>query len=94
MFYNDSRHTNPHLGGAGFAVFREEREICGGFETIPFGFNNIGEFTSCLRGIQSVKSMIKEIMIVGDCIILTKAMFKTHTRKNYTLNELLCEITS
>ena len=33
MFYNDSRHTNPHLGGAGFTVFREKREICGGFET-------------------------------------------------------------
>ena len=94
MFYNGSGHTNPHLEGVGFAVFRKEREICGGFETISFGFNNIGEFTGCLRGIQNVKSMIKEIMIVEDCIILTKIMFKTHTRKNYTLNELLCEITS
>ena len=94
MFYNGSGHTNPHLGGAGFAVFREEREICGVFETISFGFNNIGEFTNCLRGIQSVKLIIKEIMIVGDCMILTKAVFKTHTRKNYVLNKLLCEIIS
>ena len=69
--------------------FSGKKEICGGFETIPLGFNNIGEFTGCL-----IKLMIKEIIIVGDCIILTKAVFKTHTRKNYALNELLCEITS
>ena len=94
MFYNDSRYIGPHLGGADFAVFRKEREICGGFEIISLSFNNIGEFIGYLKGIQSVKSMIKKIVIVEDCIILTKAMFKTHTRKNYALNELLCEITS
>ena len=35
--YDGSGCTNPHLGGAGFAVFREGKEICGGFETIPLG---------------------------------------------------------
>ena len=49
MFYDGSGCTNPHLGGVGFAVFREGKEICGGFETIPFGSNNIGEFTGCLK---------------------------------------------
>ena len=42
MFYDGSGRTDPHLGGAGFAVFREGKEICGGFETIPLGSNNIG----------------------------------------------------
>ena len=36
--------------------------------------------------------MTKEIEVVGDCMILTKAVPKTHTIKNYALNELLCEI--
>ena len=36
--------------------------------------------------------MTKEIEIVGDCMILTKAAPKTCTIKNYVLNELLCEI--
>ena len=43
MFYDGSGCTDPHLGGVGFAVFREGKEICGGFETIPLGSNNIGE---------------------------------------------------
>ena len=49
MFYNGLGHINPHLGGVGFTVFREEKEIYGGFETILFGSNNIGEFTGCLK---------------------------------------------
>ena len=92
VFYDGSGCTDPHLGGAGFAIFREGRELCGGFETIPLGSNNIGEFTGCLRGMQRAKSMTKEIEIVGDCIILTKAAPKTRAIKNYVLNELLCEI--
>ena len=76
----------------GFAVFREEKEICGRFETTPFGSNNIGEFTGCLKEMQCVKSMMNEIEVVGDCMILTKAALKTHAIKNYALNELLCEI--
>ena len=79
-------------GCAGFAVFREGKEICGGFETIPLGSNNIGEFTGCLKGMQCARSMTNEIEVVGDCMILTKAAPKTHAIKNYTLNELLCEI--
>ena len=43
VFYDGSGRTDPHLGGAGFAVLREGKEICGGFETIPLGSNNIGE---------------------------------------------------
>ena len=92
VFYNGSGHTNPHLGGAGFAVFREGKEICGGFETISLGSNNIGEFTGCLKGMQCVRSMMNEIEVVRDCMILTKATPKTHAIKNYALNELLCEI--
>ena len=92
MFYNNSGHTDPHLGGVGFAVFREGKEICGGFETIPLGSNNIGEFTGCLKGMQCARSMTNEIEVVKDCMILTKAALKTHAIKNYALNELLCEI--
>ena len=92
MFYNSSGHTNPHLGDAGFAVFREEKEICGGFETILFRSNNISEFTGCLKGMQCTRSMTNEIEVIGNCMILTKAVPKTHAIKNYALNELLCEI--
>ena len=92
VFYDGSSHTNPHLGSAGFAVFREGKEICGGFETIPLGSNNISEFTGCLKGMQCTRSMMNEIEVVGDCIILTKAAPKTYAIKNYALNELLCEI--
>ena len=92
MFYDGSGHTDPHLGGVGFAVFRKGKEICGGFETIPLGSNNIGEFTGCLKGMQCARSITNEIEVVGDCMILTKAAPKTHAIKNYALNELLCEI--
>ena len=92
MFYDSSGCTDPHLGGVGFAVFREGKEICGGFETIPLRSNNIGEFTGCLKGMQCARSMTNEIEVVGDCMILTKAAPKTHVIKNYALNELLCEI--
>ena len=44
VFYDGSRFTNPHLGGAGFAVFRKGKEIYDEFETIPLRSNNIGEF--------------------------------------------------
>ena len=73
-------------------MFQKKKKICDGFETISFGSNNIGEFTSCLKEMQCVKSMTNEIEVVGDCMILTKAAPKTHTIKNYALNELLCEI--
>ena len=92
MFYDGSGCTNPHLGGASFAVFREGKGICGGFETISFGSNNIGEFTGCLKEMQCTRLMTNEIEVVEDCIILTKATPKIYTIKNYTLNELLCEI--
>ena len=92
VFYDGSGCTDPHLGGAGFAVFREGKEICGGFETIPLGSNNIGKFTGCLKGMQCARSMMNEIEVVRDCMILTKAAPKTHAIKNYALNELLCEI--
>ena len=41
---------------------------------------------------QCVKLMTNEIEVVGDCIIFTKVVSKTYAIKNYTLNELLCEI--
>ena len=49
MFYNSSRCTNPYLEGVSFAVFKEGKEIYGEFKTISLGFNNIGEFTNCLK---------------------------------------------
>ena len=92
MFYDGSSHTDPHLKDVGFAVFREGKKICGGFETIPLGSNNISEFTGCLKGMQCVRSMMNKIEVVGDCMILTKAAPKTYAIKNYVLNKLLCEI--
>ena len=50
MFYDDLNYTNSHLRGASFAIFKERKEIYGGFEIIPLGFNNISEFIGCLKG--------------------------------------------
>ena len=36
VFYDGSRHTDPHLGGMDFAVFREGKGICGGFKPPPW----------------------------------------------------------
>ena len=38
MFYDGSGCTNPHLGGVGFTVFKEGKEICGEFcQVVGFG---------------------------------------------------------
>ena len=92
VFYNDSSHTDPHLGGAGYAIFRDGKEILAGAETIPFGTNNVGEFKGCLLGLKSVRGLGSHIQIVGDCIILTKAAPKNYNISIHELNLLLIEI--
>ena len=51
VFYDGSGHTDSHLGGAGYAIFRDEKEILAGVETIPFGTNNVGKFKGCLKSV-------------------------------------------
>ena len=92
IFYNSSGHTDPHLDGAGFAIFRDEKEILTGAETIPFGTNNVGEFKGCLLKLKNPRGLGSHIQIVGDCMILTKAAPKNHNISNHELNLLLIEI--
>ena len=92
VFYDGSSHTNSYLGGANYAIFRDEKEILAGAETIPFGTNNVGEFKGCLLGLKSARSLGSHIQIVGDCMILTKAAPKNHNISNHKLNFLLIEI--
>ena len=92
VFYNGSGHTDPHLGGAGYAIFRDEKEILAGAETIPFDTNNVGEFKGCLLGLKSARGLGSHIQIVDDCMILTKAAPKNHNISNHKLNLLLIEI--
>ena len=37
MFYDGSGHTDPHLGGAGFAVFREGKRYVVGLKPSLLG---------------------------------------------------------
>ena len=83
VFYDGSGWTDP-IWKMQVIQFSEKGK---GFETIPFGSNNIGEFTGCLREKQCARSITRKIEIVGDCMILTKAASKTHTINNYYLNE-------
>ena len=92
VFYDGSGHTDPHLGGAGYAIFRDGKEILVGVETIPFGTNNVGEFKGCLLGLKSARGLGSHIQIVGNCIILTKAASKNCNISNHKLNLLLIEI--
>ena len=91
VFYDGSGHTNSHFGGAGYAIFRDGKEILVGAETILFGTNNVGEFKGCLLGLKSARGLGSYIQIVGDCMILTKAAPKNHNISNHELN-LLIEI--
>ena len=92
IFYDRSGRTEPILGGAGFAIFNNGNEIKSGFETIPLGTNNIGEFLGCLCGMEAAKGISKEIEMVGDCKILTEAGTKVNPIKNVTLNSILIAI--
>ena len=47
VFYDGSSHTDSHLGGASYAIFRDGKEILAGAETILFGTNNVDEFKGC-----------------------------------------------
>ena len=92
VFYNGSSCTDPYFGGAGYAIFRNGKEILAGAETIPFGTNNVGEFKDCLLGLKNARGLGSHIQIVSDCMILTKAAPKNHNISNYELNLLLIEI--
>ncbi len=74
MYYDGSGRVDPHIGGAGYVILHHGREVAGGFETIPLGSNNVGEFRGCLLGLKRAKSMCDNITVVGDCEILTKAV--------------------
>jgi len=73
-------------------ILNRGEEVGGGFETIPLGSNNIGEFTGCLRGIEQAKFFCNQIEVVGDCKILTEVAPKSKQVENYELNEILSEI--
>ena len=92
VFYDGSSHTDPHLGSAGYAIFRNGKKILAGAETIPFGTNNVGEFKGCLLGSKNARGLGSHIQIVGDCMILTKAAPKNCNISNHELNLLLIEI--
>ena len=51
VFYDGSGRVDPHIGGAGYVIIKEGLKVGGGFETIPLGSNNLGEFSGCLAGL-------------------------------------------
>ena len=89
---NDSAEIDPHIRGSGYVIIKEGLEVGGGFETIPLGSNNLGEFSGCLAGLQQVIGFGQHVEMVGDCKILTEAAPKTKLIDNFKLNEILSEI--
>ena len=51
VFYDGSGHIDPHIRRSGYIIIKEGLEVGGGFETIPLGSNNLGEFSGCLAGL-------------------------------------------
>ena len=92
VFYNSSRHVDPHIGGSGYVIIKEGLEVEGGFETIPLDSNNLGEFLSCLAGLQQVIGFGQCVEMVGNCKILTEAVPKMKPIDNFELNGILSEI--
>ena len=92
VFYNDSRYINPSIRGSGYVIIKEGLKVGGGFETIPLGSNNLGEFSRCLAGLQQVIGFGQHVEMVGNCKILTEAAPKTKLIDNFELNEILSEI--
>ena len=68
VFYDGSGYTNSHLGGAGYTIFRDGKEILAGAETIPFGTNNVGEFKGYLLGLKSARGLW-----VGTCSLVVNS---------------------
>ena len=54
VFYDGSGHVDPHIRRSGYVIIKEGLEVGDGFETIPLGSNNLGEFSGCLAGLQQV----------------------------------------
>ena len=73
-------------------IIKEGLEVGGGFETIPLGSNNLGEFSGCLAGLQQVIGFGQHVEMVGDYKILTKVVSKTKPIDNFELNEILSKI--
>ena len=94
VFYDGSSCTNSHLGGVGYAIFRNGKEILAGAETIPFGTNNVDEFKDCLLGLKNARGLGSHIQIVGDCMILTKAAPKNCNISNQLWHDGLVDKTA
>ena len=92
VFYDGSGHVDPHIRGSGYVIIKEGLEVGGGFETIPLGSNNLGEFLGCLAGLQQVIGFGQHVEMVGNCKILTEAVPKTKPIDNFELNEILSKI--
>ena len=58
------------LGGASFAIMVDGNEVKAGFETIPLGSNNVGEFSGGLLGLKAAREFCTEVELIGDCKIL------------------------
>ena len=92
VFYDGSGRPDPLIGGAGFVILNDGKEIDAGSLTIPLGTNNVGEFQGCLIGLSAVQKFGKRAEIVGDCKILTDAARLSSPIDNIELNNILVEI--
>ena len=89
VFYDGSGRTDNLAGGAGAALFEKGMEVTAVAQTIPYGTNNIGEFTAALIGTQAaLERGWRSFAVVGDCKILTDMMKNGTSPENPVLLDI------
>ena len=75
IYYDGSSRSDNLCGGAGSVLFEGTNEVAAKTKTIPYATNNVAEFEAALDGIMMAKARgWKEVIVLGDCEILTKKM--------------------
>ena len=93
IFYDGSARKDNLAGGAGAALYEDGEEVEATALTIPYGTNNIGEFTAALIGLKkAVERGWKSVAVVGDCQILTDIMKKGKSATDSRLLSIQLEI--
>jgi len=89
VYYDGSVRKDNQQGGAG-CIFLEAGEQVGcSAISIPYGMNNVGEFTAALYRLKLVQRRgHKEIDIIGDCKILTEMMKEGRFSKIRSLEKI------
>jgi len=89
VYYDGSERDDIQQGGSGCVLLEKGEEIGGDAMTIPYGTNNMREFSIALLGIKLAKKReVKRLAVVGDCKILIEIMRKKGVCKDLVLEKI------